>query len=91
MDKEVHEKINTLIDKAIQNELSYQKDYITNDAWQFLEEKASDLILKKIAENDMNEEEIAEIKLEDIETYLADVISEYEENHPPIRMNSLWK
>ena len=47
MNKKLHEKIAKIIDKAIQNELNYQTDYITNDGWKFLEEKAKDLIFEK--------------------------------------------
>lgn len=91
MNKKLHEKIAKIIDKAIQNELNYQTDYITNDGWKFLEEKAKDLIFEKITEDYDDEKEIAKLKSEDIKTYLADVIFEYEEHHPPIRMHSLWK
>lgn len=91
MNKELKERIEEMIDDVIQNELSYQKDYITNDGWTFLEEKATELIFEKIENEDMDEEELAMIKETDIEQYLADVIADYEECHAPIRVHSLWK
>lgn len=93
MNKKVREKIDTLIYKAIQNELSYQTDYIANDGWAFLEDKAKELIYEKIKEDyDEDEiEELEELELRHIESYLADVIYDYEENNPPIRVHSLWK
>lgn len=91
MNKELRERIEEMIDDVIQNELSYQKDYITNDGWTFLEEKATKLVFEKIEKDDMDEEELEMMKETDIEQYLADVIADYEKCNAPIRMSSLWK
>ena len=91
INKELKVKIDRMIDDAIQDELRYQTDYITHDGWDFLEEKAKELIFEKIKEDDMDEEELEMLKETDIERYLADVIADYEEYNAPIRVRSLWK
>lgn len=81
------QKINEMIDTAIQNELTYQKDLIKNTAWDFLENKAPELILTKIIE-DYNENlnETAELTDNDITNYLDDIITQYENEHGSLRV-----
>ena len=90
MKAELKTKVESMIEDAIGNELQYQKDYITNVGWSFLEDNAAKLILNKIENDYDDEEELENLTLNDIESYLTEVICEYEENNPPIRMHSLW-
>lgn len=78
------ERIETLIDNAIQNELSYDKDYITNDGWKFLENEAKEQTYNAILK-DYDADEIDTVTSDDIESYLSEVIHEYEQTHANIR------
>lgn len=72
------------IDNAIQEELRYDKDYITSEGWTFLEEIANGLVLEKIKEN-YEESQYDEVSDDDIEEYLNQVIFEYEQCYANIR------
>ena len=72
------------IDKAIQNELRYDKDYITSEGWSFLEGTASSLVLEKIKEV-YDEDELDDLTDDDIEEYLSQIIFEYEQCYANIR------
>lgn len=90
MDEKLRIKIDDMIEKSIQNELSYQKDYITNDGWRFLEENASDKIRDKLSKDDLDDEDLSELTQENIDSYLADVIHEYETHNASIRVDNLY-
>lgn len=90
MKAELKTKIESMIEDAIENELRYEKDYITNVGWSFLEDNAAKLVLNKIENDCDDEEELEDLTLNDVESYLTEVIREYEENNPPIRLHSLW-
>lgn len=70
------------IDTVIQDELRYDTDSITSDGWDFLENKAPELIAQKCIDEDA---EIDELTEEDIQNYLNDIITEYEQTHANIR------
>jgi hypothetical protein len=78
------EHIETLIDNAIQSELSYDKDYITNDGWEFLENEAKEQTYNAILK-DYDDDDIDTITSDAIESYLSEVIYEYEQTHANIR------
>lgn len=86
----MNEKLETMIESAIENELKYKTDYITNKGWKFLEEKAKSLILEKIEEDDLDEDELDALTEDDIKNYLENVIEEYESYNAPIRTKELW-
>lgn len=79
MDNEI---LMDVINKVIENELRYDKDFITSDGWDFLENEAPKLIEKKCLDN---EEDIDDITDEDIQDYLNEIIYEYEQTHANIR------
>lgn len=79
---ETSNSIQAKIDKAIQCELRYDTDSLTSAAWDFLENKAPSLILNKIKEEDDDE-----ITQSTIDSYLADIIAEYEETHANLRVH----
>lgn len=82
--------VENLIDEVINDELAFEKDFISNDGWKFLEEQAPEIILEKIKEDDLDEQELGDMEIKHVRQYLNDIISEYEENHAPIRVRSLW-
>ena len=84
MNKELKEKIEELIEAAIEDELKYNTDYITNIGWKFLEEEAPKKILENIIEDDLGND-LKEINKSDIQIYLQDIINEYEHSHSNIR------
>lgn len=82
-----------LIDKisdAINSECGYDKDNITNKAWDFFENDAENMILSYI-ESDFNTDsenidaEISELTDKDITDYLENAMYEFESNHGYIR------
>ena len=84
---QVIEKINDMIDTAIQSELSYQKDLIKNTTWDFLENKAPELTLETIFQDHYdNIEEISTLSYDDIVDYLNKTIAKYENEHGSLRM-----
>ena len=84
---QVIEKINDMIDTAIQSELSYQKDLIKNTTWDFLENKAPELTLETIFQDYYdNIEEISTLSYDDIVDYLNKTIAKYENEHGSLRM-----
>ena len=71
------------IDTAIQNELRYDTDNITNDGWKFLENEAPTLVLNKLHKD--FEDNMESITDEDISECLTIIITEYEQTHANIR------
>ena len=78
------EHISDLIDTVIQTELAYDKDYITNDGWNFLENDAKEQTYNALLK-DYDEDELDTITANNIEPYLSAVICEYEQTHANIR------
>jgi len=85
--EEEKEKLENMIDEAINDECGYNTDNITNAAWDFFENSASAIILNKIANALINEdiETFDEITIETVDEYLQDAILEFEKEHGFIR------
>ena len=84
MNDTIKEKIDNMIDKAIQKELCFETDNITSNGWDFLENSASEYIWSFIKE-DFEEDEFEMVTEKVIADYLDDAIYEYEKKHPNIR------
>lgn len=86
MNEVLKETLENKIDYAIQCELSYQKDNITSEGWNFLEEKAPALVMAKLTKScDDDENELSELTHEDVVAALTEIITEYEQTHANIR------
>lgn len=85
--EEEKEKLEEMIDEAINDECRYNKGNITSEAWDFFENSASAIVLNKIANALINEdiETFDEITIETVDEYLQDAIHEYEKKHGFIR------
>jgi len=83
---EQKEKLEDMIDEAINDECSYAKHQITSAAWDFFENNASrivfDTIIKAIADDEIEFDDVDSIL---VNHYLQDAIHEYEKKHGFIR------
>lgn len=85
--EEEKEKLEEMINAAICDECSYNKDNITNDAWDFFENSAPAIILNYIA-HDIKVGDVDgadDVDYELINHYLKCAICEYEKTHGNIR------
>ena len=79
------EKIEEMIDTAIQNELRYDKDHITHEGWEFLENCAPDLVMSAIRADFDEDPDDFHVTEDGVEGYLAHIINQYEQTHANIR------
>jgi len=84
---EQKDKLENLINDAINKECDYETDNITNKAWDFFENKAPQIVYDKIADDYSygDFESFDDINDETVDNYLQDVINDYEEEHGNIR------
>ncbi len=85
--EEEKEKLEDMINDAINDECSYNKDNLTNDAWDFFENSAPAIVLNNIAQDIKagDVEGVDDVDLISVNIYLQDAIRKYEEKHGAIR------